>query len=129
MKTLLETDLSALVNSRIAWRDGRPYIEGSSVKAYYWIRVLTSSGRSQIVYEMNEKETLLFVAIARRVIALGLEARDLSGDQVACIIETIEMAHVARFERKLMHIKASPQLLIEAEAELRDKKALTKEAE
>jgi len=133
MLLLLEDDLDTLSRAKVrstAARSGDGYVcylESPYDKVYdYWMYQLLSNVVARMANRLKDNELLAIVAIAKRVAELGQECKRLSGHDIAAIICTIECAHVARFERKLLHARANPQFLLEAKAELREKKTLAK---
>lgn len=133
MLMLFEKDLQSLLRADFDYTYGNnvrfSHLRGSCVAIFeYWKQHLLSETVTQATVLMKEKELLALIAIARKVIDLGLQCRLLSGSQTAHIVTVIEAAHVVRFERKLTYARSNPQLLLEAKAELREKKALTKQS-
>ncbi len=133
MLLLLEDDLGCLTKPELRYSVGGGggyvyYLEGRTATTFeYWKCQLTSDLISRMASRLKDKELLALVAIAKHVIALGTKCKHLSGDEMVKIITSIEIAHIARFDRKLMYAKANPQLLLEAKADLRDKKSATAE--
>jgi hypothetical protein len=135
MKCLLQRDLNRLSSLDYHWtNDSKKYHNLSDAQASivnYW-----TLAHLRIDDCLKDEEYLLLVQLLKRILEIMVQGAYGGGkwlnatDKTArTIIETIESAHVARFERKLKHAKANPQLLLEAKAQIREKKAIAKRPE
>lgn len=128
---LLERDLACLEahSPTQIWNRsaGRHDWEVPSVMArtyWYWTEWLASERIARVLAdtEVKESDLLLLSAIARRVLAIMLQTQNMNVRTPERIAATIEAIQIARFERKVLHLRANPQLLIEVRDEVKAKR-------
>jgi hypothetical protein len=128
----LQSDRAVLAHLETAYsrNTGRDYYYLSSVQTntinYWRDRVMDTSVAKKMVEHMTEKELTALLALWKRIADIDAFNNKVDMPYLEKFMILTELMLEARFERRLTYLRAQPQLLLEAKAELRAKRSKVK---